>query len=381
MFEGRRGKVLSVLLFFFLLKHFSPGRKKNELYVSSLYYAAKSKTLRNMLLSAGLVTYLAKRFLGYRLGKSFPAFFFTIWGLIYKFRVVETPKVWYKRTYWNTHIVEKARISQTEFWPVFWLFNRHAQTVTCFVLSALEWLWARPIEFERQVLPCFEDVNEQYVDWAHYDSEEDSHTTLPGGDSSPVIICIHGLGDNRNAPYIKRFTRKCLRNGWRVAIWSYWRFDFEESRDLKIVIDSIQQKYPRAPLVGVAWSAGTYSLTRYLEKAGEDSPLVCAICQSGCLDFPQAIEDVTLNENKTYPLFLLKQTHVCIRRHVANDKRIIDKKTIRFVVSRGVRSYAVVQPFLFIAPPTGARYHRIWLAWYYLPTWYHRRENTRCPPL
>jgi len=308
--------------------------------LGALLWAVRSSTLRNMLLVSGAVTWAARRLFGFRANRTFPAFLMTIWALIYKWRVVESPKIFFRRTYWNTHVVEKAKLAQTEFWPVFWAFNRHAQTVTCFAISALEWLWARPILYEREVIPCHDEPNEQFIDWAYYKTEV--NTSLPGHGEpaepvhdfedrsaghweTPIIICIHGLGDHRDIPYLKRFARMAMRNGWRIAVWSWWKFDLADSRDLKLVIDHIHQKYPRAPLVGVAWSAGVYSLVQYLQKAGSDTPLVCAVCQSGCLDFVQAVTDVTTNENKTYPLFLLGQAHVCIRRHVRNDRRIVDK--------------------------------------------------------
>lgn len=358
------------LLLLSIVRHFAPRdvsvEEKNEevrsrrKYFASFLFALKSSTLRNMLLSALGVTYLSNKFFGVRAKRAFPSFFATIWALIYFFRVIETPQVWFRRTYYNTTLVERSKMTTTEFWPVFWLFNRHAQTVTCYALSALEWLWAQRIEYRRETIPCHDPPNEQYLDWAYFG---DAPSRLPGakeasrgespstprsaasnedGDTddeenmddsadrstwqTPIVLCIHGLGDNKDIPYVKRFARICLRKGWRVVVWSYWRFNFEESRDLKIVVDHLQSQFPRAPIVAVAWSAGSYYLTRYLQKAGaEKTPLVCAICQSPCLDFVQAVEDVTENENTTYPLFLLGQAHACVRRHVHNDKHIKDK--------------------------------------------------------
>jgi hypothetical protein len=92
-----------------------------------------------------------------------------------------------------------------------------------------------------------------------------------------------------------------------------------------MVIDHIHERYARAPLTGIAWSAGAYGLVQYLQKSGENTPLVAAICQSGCLDFVQAVKDILANENKAYPLFLLGQARICIQRHINNDKRIGDK--------------------------------------------------------
>jgi len=365
----------AILLLLALGKHFGASKKKQEegmaRWLPSFFFALRSKTLRNMLLGAGVVTLLSKKVFGFkRISRIFPAFFITIWGMIYSFRIVESPRIWYRRTYWNTHIVEKAKITSTEFWPVFWAFNRHAQTVTCFVLSALEWLWAPTILYRRETIPCHDPPNEQFLDWAYF--EEDDHqyseSTLPGQQDydtsdedeeassgsqwqTPIVVCVHGLGDDKDTPYIKRFVRMCLKNGWRVVVWSYWRFDFEESRDLHLMIKHIQQKYPRAPISAIGWSAGCYSLVRYLEKAGRETPLVCAIVQSGCLDFVQAVKDVTDNENTTYPLFLLKQVHICINRHVMNDKRITDKAKFSKMIYENIHPMKLFNKFYTMLPP------------------------------
>ena len=108
----------------------------------------------------------------------------------------------------------------------------------------------------------------------------------------------------------------------RVVMWSYWRFDFEDSRDLHIVVSHLQRQFPSAPIAAVAWSAGAYPLARYLQKAGENTPLVAAVCQSGVLDFPQAVADVFSQQNPTYKQFLLFQERVCVRRHLDNDKNL-----------------------------------------------------------
>lgn len=63
--------------------------------------------------------------------------------------------------------------------------------------------------------------------------------------------------------------------------------------------------------------------------------MICAICQSPCLDFVQAVKDVTENENQTYPLFLRGQSIIGIYRHLDNDKRI--KEPIRSRIHQVMR--------------------------------------------
>jgi hypothetical protein len=49
--------------------------------------------------------------------------------LYYWFRVVEVPVVRFQRTFWNVSVVEKAQLLRRQFRPIFWMTNRHLQTV------------------------------------------------------------------------------------------------------------------------------------------------------------------------------------------------------------------------------------------------------------
>lgn len=121
---------------------------------------------------------------------------------------------------------------------------------------------------------------------------------------------------------MKRFARLCRRHGWRAAAFSYWRFDFGETRDIECVVDHIHKMNPRAPLIGVAWSAGGSVLMKYLGVAGKNTPFVAAICVSGCFDFLQACSDVRENDNAAYTFFLTLQAKKCARRHLKNDTQL-----------------------------------------------------------
>jgi len=96
-----------------------------------------------------------------------------------------------------------------------------------------------------------------------------------------------------------------------------------QGRDVQSVLDRISDKYPNSPIFACAWSAGAYTLVRYLEKAGADTPLVAAVCQSGCLDFAQAVHDVySKNVPTTYQPYLALQGRICVHRHLNNDKTL-----------------------------------------------------------
>ena len=66
----------------------------------------------------------------------------------------------------------------------------------------------------------------------------------------PIIVIIHGLGDSMKTPYVKRLARACHRSGWRVVAYSYWRCDFGCTKDLKKVMQHLNNKYPESAIVG-----------------------------------------------------------------------------------------------------------------------------------
>eukprot|EP00462_Mataza_sp_D1_P018475 CAMPEP_0175134140 /NCGR_PEP_ID=MMETSP0087-20121206/8023_1 /TAXON_ID=136419 /ORGANISM="Unknown Unknown, Strain D1" /LENGTH=453 /DNA_ID=CAMNT_0016416689 /DNA_START=216 /DNA_END=1577 /DNA_ORIENTATION=- len=265
-------------------------------------------------------------------GKSQPKLFAILlsvtWALFYHFRVKEHAVVKYQRTFWNTHIVEKARLTRETFRPVFWAYNRHAQTVVCLMITQLEWIWAKKVRVERETLLAW-DGNFQYVDWLHLDSKRSRSKRQINSrfnQDAPILLLIHGLGDDNDHPYMKRMARIAKHHGWRTAAFSYWRIDLSEYRDLQSVVNHLHKTNPRAPIIAIAWSAGGHLLLKYLGKVGKNTPVVAAISLSGCFDFVQAVSDVQANESASYRLFLGVQTAECARRHLANDKHITDRQ-------------------------------------------------------
>lgn len=195
------------------------------------------------------------------------------------------------------------------------------QTISLFALSGLEWIWANPIKYTREEIPAFDFPNKLYLDWATLSKAKHKIRHEEGTDA-PVILFVHGLGNDKDIPYLKRCLRLCLQRGYRCVVFSYWRYDFEESRDYETVLNRIQERYPTAPISAVAWSAGVYPLARYLQKARSSTPLVSVVFQSGCLDFPQAVTDVFSQSNTSYCAFLHLQGLICMHRHVKNDQTL-----------------------------------------------------------
>ena len=311
---------------------------------SLIYSLAKSKSIRNILLSSLVLTGLARAALPDRLSRS-PArtvggFATLLWALYYKFRVDEYPVVRFRRTLFNVAVVERAGLAKTRFHPTFWAWNRHAQTGIMFVLSHLEWLW-HSLVWRREAIPAG-DGNELHLDWACWDDRDENFSpdqgpasapayaqftedrastgqAGPDDDGTPIIVLVHGLGDSTETPYVRRAARAFHRAGWRCVVFSYWRCDFYQWEDLSTVVKHVAAQHPSSPLVACAWSAGGHLLLRYLQHVGKDTPLVAAVSLSGCMDMKEAIRNVIESENATYRMFLNQQLRVCVRRHMKQD--------------------------------------------------------------
>eukprot|EP00750_Incisomonas_marina_P020915 INCI4112.1.p1 GENE.INCI4112.1~~INCI4112.1.p1 ORF type:complete len:636 (+),score=83.73 INCI4112.1:119-2026(+) len=299
---------------------------------TSLFRSLWSTRLHSMIGSSLFIAWAIRRFTGIRRVRIFfPLFFGMIWAMYYKIRCVETAVVNYQRTFWNMQIVEKAKLNKMKFRPVPWAFNRHAQTTVCLVLSAFEWLF-RPIEYTTEEIQNPSDGNTIQLHWSVWSAASGidrrrQHVTA----DSPIILMIHGLGDDRFHPYLLRFSRLAHTHGYRTCCLSYWRADFGMAvngscLDIATALDHIQAKNPNAPIVACAWSAGGHLLLRYLQYAGRQSPLVAAVSMSGCFNLLGAIDDVDNNENASYKFFLNVQMQRVLRRHVPADTSLTDKQ-------------------------------------------------------
>ena len=285
----------------------------------------RSKSLRRIVITA-LVLATVSRVIAERddrLGRiTFRLFFTVIFAIFYFSKAVEYPVVKYRHDVWeNVEIVEKASLATQWYAPTFWGFNRHAQTVLLYALGHLEWVWSK-LTWKHEAIDAV-DGNVLDVYWAGTDEARAGGDELHAfrSTSQPVVILVPGIGGDSHSPYIKRMTRACSAYGWRVALHAYWRLDFNNTTDLKTVIECIATENPSAPICAVAFSAGGHLLFKYLQEVGSETPLVAAVTVSGCFDLRGAIRNVKENENGAYELFLNKQLRLCVRRHIARDKR------------------------------------------------------------
>ena len=131
----------------------------------------------------------------------------------------------YRRTFFNTLVVERTQLAQRVFAPIPFLVNAHTQTVLCTVLADLMWLFMRPLLFEQTFVTTF-DNNTFSLDWylppdpdtmptavasAHLGSHaqatfrnlistghHDPISTTPLADDAPVVVLLYGIGGTRD---------------------------------------------------------------------------------------------------------------------------------------------------------------------------------------
>ncbi|GAB5354139.1 hypothetical protein AAMO2058_000094200 [Amorphochlora amoebiformis] len=336
-------------------------RRVAEMVVRSIVLALRSPRVINITATAGILTYLCRRFgwEGQRMGTLFGLFFSLVWGIYYRYFVREVPTVKYIRTLWNSMIVEKAQLQKATFSPTVWAYNRHAQTIICLALSSIEFLWDHRIDFEEEKIESFDTENNpknlQRIHWASMGRVPAEQTES----SRPIVVIVPGFGDNRYHPYVQRICRSCLQSGWRAVVFSWWRFDMAEYRDLEAVLKHLQKINKSAPLVAIAYSAGGHILLKYLQAKGKKTPLVAAISCSGCFDLRYTIQNIKENENVSYRLYLNQQAKVCAKRHLNYDK-IINKEKFLRLINRHTDCQKLYDEFIYNLPtytykPKGGR--------------------------
>ena len=325
----------------------------NGLVQSTVWALRTSKSLRALTFGALCFSVLSRLFTR-RTNQStllsFRYFFIYCWGLYYYFRIREAPVVRFQRTFFNTFIVEKSKLTKMIFSPTPWAFNRHAQTGVLFALSHIEWLFHTDLHWQREEIPSQDSFtwtnpatgtterNMLHLDWAVWRDSNENNSEGPAGDGyratgTPIVIFVHGLGDSTDHPYVRRAARALHRVGWQSCCFSYWKAEWYDPTDLITVVDYISQQHPSSPLCVVGWSAGGHMLVQMLQKVGKNTPLVAAISVSGCFDLPAVIQNVSKSENPTYRLFLSQQLKVCINRHMDHDLKFRHHKLNRAKVS------------------------------------------------
>lgn len=290
---------------------------------------------------------------------SFPACFAIVWYLYYKAFVVAPSKLRCQRTFFNIQVIEKAQLATTKFFPTPWGFNRHSQTILLFMLSHLELWWQNPLRYSKELVPCAGPCSPQELYWVELDNEpigsrnpmmdpsrtdevfvdavssktasetEDAASEFVDVDpeymNEPILLLIHGLGNDRHHIALQRYSRAAREAGWRVVVWEYTTPSVRDTEGLHAVINQISSRFPSSPLCAIAWSLGSLYLIKYLTEVGKNTPLVCAVSVSGCLSLLETGEATRDNENIAYWYILASATKAALRKYLGALSNVSDQ--------------------------------------------------------
>ncbi|KAH8071761.1 poly(3-hydroxybutyrate) depolymerase [Aureococcus anophagefferens] len=143
---------------------------------------------------------------------------------------------------------------------------------------------------------------------------------------TPIILLLYGVAGTRDDHYMKHLALTCAARGWRPVALTYWRLDWNETRDLDNAVEQLRKTHPSAPLFCVAHSASAFLLVQYLARKGSACPLVAAVTLAGCMDFLRTYEFVKRTKNITYRKVFDRGMRRCVRRHAAYDPHLENRK-------------------------------------------------------
>lgn len=374
----------------------SPSNFRNSttLTLRTLYWGLlRSRGLRNIFLTAILLSIISRHMVkGLTRKMSFPISFALVWYLYYRTFVVAPSKLRCQRTFFNIQVIEKAKLATTKFYPVPWGFNRHSQTVLLYMLSHLELWWQNPLRYTKELVTADGTCSTQEIYWVELESEPigarnplldssrgdevfvDSREGTPEGEADdqtgslvdpeymnePILLLIHGLGNDRNHVALQRYSRAAREAGWRVVVWEYCEASVTSTEGLRVVINQISSRYPSSPLCAVAWSLGTLYLIKYLTEVGKNTPLVCAVTVSGCLSLLETGEATRDNENRAYWYILASATKQALRRFLGGVSPLSEQ--VRAKLTKCVETerdpLRMYDYFQFYTGPNAQRYDR-----------------------
>jgi predicted alpha/beta-fold hydrolase len=347
-------------------------RSNAHMAFRSLYWSLlRSRGLRNIIITAIILSIISRHvFKGLTRKISFPTSLMIVWYLYYKVLVVTPCKLRCQRTFFNIQVIEKARLATTKFLPTPWGFNRHSQTILLYIISQLEQLWVNPIRFHKELVVCPGPTSPQAIFWVVPPSDASRYSSVDpirGGDemfvdarsnmtgtnspndpesssddnasgtnsnfvqvdseymNEPILILIHGLGNDRDHIPVQRYCRAASDAGWKVVVWEHATQSVTDTTGLHAVINHIAARYPASPLCAIAWSLGGLYLLKYLTEVGKDTPLVCAVSVSGCLSLLETGECTRDNENRAYWNILAAATKIQLRRYLNHVHHLSDQ--------------------------------------------------------
>ncbi|GLU06799.1 hypothetical protein SLE2022_237930 [Rubroshorea leprosula] len=183
-------------------------------------------------------------------------------------------------------VVSNCRILHGRYLATPWLSSPHFQTVF------LNFFGNPPAFSYRRQLFHAADGGTMALDWLLSSDVSGGAfrmcNSISKDDTTPLVVIIPGLTSDSASPYLKHVTFSMAKHGWNVvvsnhrglggvSITSDCFYNAGWTEDVRVVIDYLHDKYPKAPLFAIGTSIGANILVKYLGEDGEKVPVAGAV--------------------------------------------------------------------------------------------------------
>jgi len=234
-----------------------------------------------------------------------------IWYILFD---VKTTKLYMSPNSIHKNIAKKIP-SLPIFYPNFFLSGPHQQTIGGKFLRSMP-----KIPYRRELI-IMKDGTEIGLDW---DTRGD-HL----GEEVPTVIVVHGLVGSSSSKYMRSLVNHISTCGWRSVAFNArgcgntclkipMVFSASWTSDIKSVVEHVNQKYPKSPLLGVGFSLGSNIMTKYLGEEGSNTPFRGVVGISNPFNLVKCNNELGRSEkwsHKFYNRYLTKDCVAYLKRH------------------------------------------------------------------
>jgi len=204
----------------------------------------------------------------------------------------------------------------SQFEPVWWLKNAHAQTLYPSLTNRLK---ATIDHYERLELPDGDFID---LAWAVNNFS----------DNSPLVVLLHGLGGDVNSVYIAGLLNAFNNQGYRGVVMHFRGAGLEPNRlprayhsgdteDLAYFLEILTRREPESPKAVVGISLGGNILLKWLGETGAQSLVKTAVAVSVPFQLQTIAEQIGKGFSRIYEAYLLRAMRSLFLRKLNTIKK------------------------------------------------------------
>jgi len=200
----------------------------------------------------------------------------------------------YQETSFHKFLLESCPSLHKTYFPPFWMFTSHLQGGMGLVLRTNIDL---PL---RKEIVKGKDGAHLLLNWMDVKN---------ASEGSPVVIILPGVTGGCDKPYISHLSNECHKRNWNSCILIFPGclikgtdinliksprfFSPVDTSDVSVVLNHIQNKFPKSPIIGVGHSMGAAILTKYLAVEGTSSKLAACLSVSNPWNFVEIANNIS----------------------------------------------------------------------------------------